>query len=128
MNKDLLKLAGDFDKARAFELGFAKVAFEVYGLNETEYRDMCKLAAEVVTADFSKADAAGSPSGADFRAQLAAQTGAAGKEATKNDKFLAAQKAKVQGGKPAAPAPTNPNNAQADALTYNPFTNPYYKK
>lgn len=98
----LASLVQSFDEARAFELGFAKAAAE-HGLSAGEYQTMCKIAAQAMGADFSKADAAGSPTDASFRAQLAKQTGSAGKEATKNDAFLAQKKQQVVKAAPAAP-------------------------
>ena len=107
----LASLVQSFDEARAFELGFAKAAAE-YGLTESEYKTMCKIAAQVGGADFSKADASGSPTDASFRAQLAKQTGPAGKEATKNDAFLAQKKQQIAKAPPAPAAPKAPAMSQ----------------
>lgn len=116
----LAALSENFDKARAFELGFAKAAAEL-GLNPEEYQQMCKIAAAAMGADFSKEDAAGSPTGADFRARMASLSGPAGKEAVKNDRFLAQRKQQVVGKTP-PPVDTSkrPNPAPFGTTPYNP--------
>jgi hypothetical protein len=43
----LIKVAAELDKARAFELGFAKAAAE-HGLSADEYRQMCFIASNVI--------------------------------------------------------------------------------
>lgn len=103
----LLKLAEDFDKARAFELGFAKAAVE-HGLDEAEYNSVCKLAAQLLQggADVTAADRApaGDAHTKAYRAQVASLAGSAGKEATKHDGLIDKLKARVTGGGSAPPA------------------------